>query len=272
MQALDVMPDAIALIISGRPPTALFGDKQRRHIEDAFAAITAAAELMGRARIRELHRAAVAAIKFADDPFRVRLPWLDPSAALDFFRRAIPNLFVDAKEFVARHLNLAAELAGRVESVLLGRVKRQAAELIKTKKPVDLQILLDRAGLSPTDQRYGNFVFRTAVLEYFNDGSTLELASPDVRDVFPVWHYTGILDDRTGDDHRPKVDKYYPSSVTFRQIRGPRIWNCRCGFVPLDKWQWAELRKKGARVQTSYVIHPVTPYPARNVAGQILAL
>lgn len=266
--AAECVPDAVALILSGRPPTRLFNDRQSEKLTDALASLAGCGELLGRTRIRELYtQAALNAVAKFDDIFGVRLPFFTPERAAEFFRSVVPGLALDLLDFVKRMTAQAARLAEYVEAKILRRIKNHTGEIVRQKKPVDLKTLLDKAGLLATDPRYAQFVFRTAVLEHFNDGSTMELASPDVRDVFPVWHYTGIHDDRTGKDHWPLIDKYYPNTVTFREVRGPRIWNCRCGFVPVDRWAWAELRKKGARLQTSFVRHVVGARPARNVAG-----
>mgnify|MGYP001569734410 CR=1 FL=1 len=41
----------------------------------------------------------------------------------------------------------------------------------------------------------------------------------DLHDRLPVWQYMAIDDSRLGDDHRPMMGKYYPSSVTFAEVR-----------------------------------------------------
>ena len=95
-------------------------------------------------------------------------------------------------------------------------------------------------------------VFRTNVLDAFHTGMDRQLASPTMQDRFPVWQYLIIDDERTGDDHRPKGNRYYPSSASFAEVRGPRPWNCRCSKYPLTAEQWDDLQAQGAELETDW--------------------
>lgn len=60
----------------------------------------------------------------------------------------------------------------------------------------------------------------------YHQGFAAELADPAMRELFPVWQYQIVDDDRTGDDHRPKGGLFYPATASFAEVRGPRIFNC----------------------------------------------
>ncbi len=89
-------------------------------------------------------------------------------------------------------------------------------------------------------------------MDAYNAGTQEEMQDPDVQEFFPVWQYLGIDDGRQGSDHESKFNKYYPVDATFEEVRGPRVWNCRCSQSPIDKYTWADLQKQGAKVETSW--------------------
>lgn len=95
-----------------------------------------------------------------------------------------------------------------------------------------------------------DMVFRTNVLDALNTGSQRQVAG--MEENFPVWQYLGIKDGREGDDHRPMFNRYYPSSVTFAEVRGPRPYNCRCCPRWIHKTEWARLVDAGAKLETNY--------------------
>jgi len=71
-----------------------------------------------------------------------------------------------------------------------------------------------------------------------------------MAEMFPAWQYIGIRDGRQGKDHEPHFDKYYPSSAKFEQVRGPRVWNCRCCPAPISKYEWQRLQSSGVTLST----------------------
>jgi hypothetical protein len=95
-------------------------------------------------------------------------------------------------------------------------------------------------------------VFRTNVADAYHSGFSQQLATPAMREKFPVWQYLGIQDGREGHDHRPKFGKYYPSAASFGAVRGPRVFNCRCSAAPIHWSEWEELQSQGARLETSW--------------------
>lgn len=182
--------------------------------------------------------------QFADPP-----PVQRPRDALDYFRSLVPSLDGDPLRYgplLDRH---AFTLAHATDQALLEKVKRAIfAELARGENATPtVQQLLDAAGVSARNPQYAEMITRTNVMDAFNQGTQAELADPAMQEFFPAWRYDGILDTRTGDDHRPKIGKHYPSTATFSEVRGPRVWNCRCSPTPVSKWEM-----KGIRVESSW--------------------
>lgn len=239
----------------------LFDDAERQELADALAAVTATADLLGRARIRERQQKAAAQPEryseqptsfemFADEEIKP----LPPEKAVAYFRRLVPTLGVEVTSYAPAMERKAFTLAVATEETLLQKVKQVIQQRLETGAGIstaaaDIQELLDAAGVTPRSPQYSDMVFRTNAMNAYNTGATEEMQDPDVAETFPVWKYSGIRDGRQGDDHEPHFGKYYPNHVSFEEVRGPRVWNCRCTSVPVDKWEWQKLQAQGARVE-----------------------
>lgn len=88
-------------------------------------------------------------------------------------------------------------------------------------------------------------VWRTNVMDALNAGAMAEMQTPEMSVMFPGWRYDGIIDERTGDDHRPHIGRYFPVSRGFAEVRGNRSFNCRCSPTPVHRAEWAELVRAG---------------------------
>lgn len=240
----------------------LFTDEELAGIRRTFAETIAAADLLGRARVRERARLAEARRaspeSFAeddDDPFTAfaePVPALPPKEAVGYFGRLVPSLGTDAARYgplLDRH---AFTLAVAADQTVLERVKGAIAKrLAGTNEPgtaaADIDAILDEAGVGPRDPQYAEMVARTNMMDALNQGAMAELQHPEMRDYFPAWRYEGIDDDRAGDDHRPNFGRFFPSDMSFAEVRGPRVWNCRCSMTPVSKYDWDEIAKRGGR-------------------------
>lgn len=187
---------------------------------------------------------------FADDPwhdFAEPVPAVEPRAAVDYFRRLVPSLADDPGRYgpmLGRH---AFTLAVATEQTLLQKVKDAILAGLRTGVDAtpDVQDVLDAAGVSPKNPQYAEMVWRTSAHEALNAGAEAEMDTPEMQEAFPGWAFDGIVDDRTGDDHRPMIGRYYPASRRFSEVRGPRIFNCRCGPRPVHRSEWADLIRAG---------------------------
>ena len=179
-------------------------------------------------------------------------PVQPPQAAVDYFGKLIPELGVSPVRYGPLLDRFAFTLAHATDQALLEKVKKAIAEeLARGENAIpNVQAILDAAGVSVRNPQYAEMVVRTNVLDPYSQGVRAELAEPEMEDFFPVYRYDGILDSRTGDDHRPLIGKYYPSSLTFHEVRGPRVWNCRCSPTPISKYEWKGLAKQGVRLES----------------------
>lgn len=239
----------------------LFTDDERERFEQAIAATTAAANLLGRHRIRQLkERADRGVAQFAEQPvltFAEPIGPMTPLRALAFFQKLNPDMQIPAGFEMAIRAE-ASRLAGASEQSLASKIHSIIETALRTgqvelRQPVkQIESVLNQAGIAPRNPQYAEMVFRTNAMQAYNEGATQELQQPDVRETFPVWQYLGIKDGRQGADHEPKFGKYYPNGVSFSEVRGDRVFNCRCTSRPVARWEWDRLQRQGVRVETRW--------------------
>lgn len=255
----------------------LFNDSERRVLADSIAATNATAELLGRARVRERwlqtlrkHEPEKLAelpphVELFDEPDPRILKPLPPAKAVAYFKRLVPTIGVkDPERFGAALERKAFTLAVDADKSLLERIQGLIQSYLETGRdisagPAQIEGLLTEAGVSPRNPQYAEMVQRTNMMDSYVQGMEEERTDPDVMDVFPVWKYLGIRDGRQGADHEPHFDKYFPNTASFREVRGDRVFNCRCVPQEVSKWEWKELQGKGARVSTFAELRTFAP-------------
>jgi hypothetical protein len=238
----------------------LFTDEELADIADALSRGIATADLLGRVRVRRRAEMAKGKEGFAEsdgDPFDVfeeAVPSLAPEAAVGYFTRLVPALGKSVVRYGPRLDRHAFTLAVASDQVILDRVKAAILKELTTgeKALPAVQDILDAAGVSVKNPQYSEMVVRSNVLSALNEGQAAELAEPEMQEAFPVWMYDGIRDGRQGKDHEPHFGKYFPSTTTFSEVRGPRIFNCRCGHTPIYKGLWEDMQRRGVRVETQW--------------------
>jgi hypothetical protein len=239
----------------------LYDADERAEVAEMLAAVTGTANLLGRARVRRRQAEVLAKVAKHAEPRAARfdeggeLRPLAPERAAEYFRQLIPTLGVDPQRFGADQRRRAFTLAAATERQVVEKVQRALQEAIDegvADPRAAVERILDAAGVTPRNSGYADMVTRTNLADAYNTGQADELQDPDVIDTFPVWRYDGIRDGRQGADHEPHFDNYYPSSVPFAQVRGGRVFNCRCMATPVDRWAWADLKAAGARVADGY--------------------
>lgn len=218
-------------------------------------------ELLGRYRMRQRQARVKERMendgirRFADLPMpftqiaSVGIVPLDPEQAIEFFTGLMPAIGVQPLRIGSDSRRDAFTLARATTQVILRRVQaaiRTALESgVVSQGAQQVQVILDNAGVGGGNPQYAEMVFRTNIMDAYNTGSMSEIQQPDMRPFFPAWQYLGVPDGREGDDHRVHFNNYYPTSVPFADIRGPRVFNCRCTFRPVDALEWQELRRNG---------------------------
>lgn len=234
-----------------------FLDKdQTRRIGDAIAAVNATAELLGRARVRDIYDQSTGREtpqeeqpfkRFADNPIG---EIETPVAAYDYFARLYPKIGVDPERWLGeqqrRSFTLAQNVNLNVTADIQRRIKDALANHTGTADATRaIQEAVEGAGVTPSNPQYSEMVFRTNAMDAYQTGMYQEGQSDDVKDHFPTWQYLGIKDGRQGKDHEPHFDKYYPRTRAFADVRGDRVFNCRCSLRWVDKFEWDALKAKG---------------------------
>lgn len=259
--------------------TTLFDDDEMKRLADMLAETTATANLLGRSKIRiQQARAVELAEKydeneptsftaFADDELKP----LAPTRAIAYFKRLVPTLDVPAGRFSQAMRRKAFTVAKATSKGLLERVKEIISAALETGEKVSeapraVEKVLVAAGVHPRNPQHSEMIVRTNMMDAYSAGAEEELK--EVADTFPVYRYLGIADGRQGIDHAGHFGKYFPASVPFREIRDSlivrygkvvkakkgegRAFNCRCGFQPVSKFKWLQLRTAGARIADNY--------------------
>lgn len=230
----------------------LFTDDERKRLTDALAATTATAHLLGQKRLRDQLAKRKGKVETFAEPEPIRP--LPPVKALEYFQSLVPGIAGDPMLFGPMMQRQAFTLAVTTEETLLTAVQDVIARSLATGEggTYDVYKLMESAGVLPTNPQYSEMVFRTNALDSYTRGYEAERTDPDVVEQFPVWRYDTAGDSRVGDDHSPMDGKYYPASASFAEVRGKRVYNCRCVPTAIAWSDWNELKRKGARVETRW--------------------
>jgi hypothetical protein len=240
----------------------LFNADELSRLTEYLSGVIATGDLLGRGRIHEKYNRANAVggyHRFAEIPNSTlgfvrstTIPILAPEQAVRYFAGLVPSLALHPERYGQAMRRAAFTLAQATETTLISKVQELILSRLVSGEdwqntPAQIDQLLADAGVHPSNPQYSQMVFRTNAADAFNVGQTTEvMENPEVRDFFPAWEYLGIRDGREGDDHRPHFGRYYPNSLSFHFVRGPRVFNCRCGPRYIDRYEWADLSAKGA--------------------------
>ena len=242
-----------------------FNESELQTLSDALTDCLAPADLLGRAsvllRLERARKASESVEKFSEQPCGMaqtfaegRIRPMAPARALDYFKSLVPsmNLKVDTwGDSLRRKTFTMAEASNKI---ILGKVQKAIAKRVAAGDNITgtqaIDTILRKAGIHPSNPDYPRMVFRTNYMDMFNVAAEEQRLDPDVVDEFPVWRYMGIDDGRQGKDHEIHFGKYYPSKAKFKEVRGERIFNCRCQPVPIYKTEWARLKSKGVKTSS----------------------
>lgn len=217
-------------------------------------------ELLGRFKIRSVH----GDIRLADpvDPEKAADTFVDPEKAvklsprkaMEYFKALSPRRKLPLPDdWLQMHRRNAFKMVVTTEKVVLGKVHKYIADRIEDGKvnvgkfETFAEELLSPMGIWPTNPNYYEMVLRTNVNEAYNDGYRREvMEDPEMMEYFPFWEYMAIDDDRVREEHWAnmtggiKGSAFYPQSETFEKVRGPNLYNCRCGFRWVDVYEARE--------------------------------
>lgn len=204
---------------------------------------------------------------------------LPPEEAIAYFRKLVPTLGIDPQRFGLDMRRQAFTLAAATDNELLGKVQALISDRLQSGRdfraaPQEIGQLLTDAGVSPANPQYAEMVFRTNLMDSYNQAADAERRDPDVIGTFPVWKYSNPADGRSRPEHKARNGNYYPADVPFVQVRGTGpedACNCRCVPIPVDKWDWQKLHASGKRIADGYPDvpgkpeQPATPQPTTPV-------
>ncbi len=254
----------------------LFGPEELGELTAAIAAARSTADLAARAKVRQRLLAVQAQHDIAPadvaegllPPVRLLedVAPMPPERALAYFLSLVPKLGVKPERFGPEQRRRAFTLAVATSNELLAVIQSIIADRLATGEGISsaprvIAQVLDQAGVSPRNPQYAEMVFRTNTMDAYNTAATQEQQDPDVIETFPVWQYANPDDSRSRPLHAERDGKYYPAAVPFVKVRGTDIANaanCRCTFIPIDKWEWARLVSQGVRIADGYPDVPAT--------------
>lgn len=234
---------------------------QQIQLASFFTSLLATGEMLGRARIRLradqwIRRGRV--IGFAeptDFSAFSSVPGLMPAEeALRYFNSLVPSLNVNPQRVLPSLQRSAFTLVVTTQHQIVKQVQNVIATGLHTGRSgnASAQIvddILKAVGLSPKSPQYAENVVRTNSMDAWNVGQDRERQTPEMMVAFPVFQYVGIADGRERSWHAVHFDKYFPSSMSFVQVRDSEKvspWNCRCSQIPIDRNTWHDLQEQGA--------------------------
>jgi hypothetical protein len=258
-----VMADVVAHAVRGyKGAGPLLSEPHLERIAGAISAVNATAELLGRSRVAERSDRVrvfgdaappdVPFQSFADNPPGILAT---PEDAVAFFMSRRPELGLDPLRFGELQRRQAFTLAESTNLVLTQRIQKIIGDAMRANRgtaeaQTAIRKALESAGVAPANPQYSEMVFRTNAMDSFQQGMYEQGRGEE--DAFPVWRYLIVDDERTGEDHRPKGNRYYPRTATFSEVRGNRPFNCRCSLQWVDRFEWETLKRGGARVETDW--------------------
>ena len=82
-------------------------------------------------------------------------------------------------------------------------------------------------------------VFRTGVMDAYNEGRYEQLLDPDVNEVFPAMFLSAVLDGRQRVLHGQADNlTFMVTDPIWRKLRPPNGYNCREVIIPISKWDF----------------------------------
>lgn len=82
-------------------------------------------------------------------------------------------------------------------------------------------------------------VFRTGVMDAYNEGRYEQLLDPEVNEVFPAMFLSAVLDGRQRVLHGQADNlTFMVTDPIWRKLRPPNGYNCREVIIPISKWDF----------------------------------
>ena len=270
----EVMRSAVARMLAAPNPLRaerLFDNAETAKLAETLGDAISTANLLGQSRIflraEKAKDAGEDTAKFSEES---ETPWncfdevssikpLPPARALSYFKNLVPKIGeIKPERFGPLMQRKAFTLAATTDQTALGRIKEIIQQRIETGQQINatpkaIDAILADAGVTVANPNYSEMVFRTNTMDAYQTGSQEAMRDPEVADIFPVWQYSGIDDGRARPGHRKHFRKYFPSSMSFAEVRDSEKgefdgFSCRCVSIPVSKYRWKRLQAGGAEL------------------------
>lgn len=165
---------------------------------------------------------------------------LDPADALRYFRQRVPVSDSAFRALNATMKTLAFRIAGVEDAALIEAVNTKLEAAVKGELTLgeflrDAPTIFEAYGITETSPHHLETMFRTNTLTALNAGKWDEAQDEDLQDLFPLYRYSAILDDRSRPQHAAMHGHTAPIDDAFWSTWWPpNGFNCRCTAVPLS--------------------------------------
>jgi hypothetical protein len=251
-----------------------FNQEEETKLAEALASALSPAELLGRTRTIKRWEAAK---KTKDDPDKFseseptdwssfdetdankKVQPMPPERALNYFRAIAPKLNdLTIKLFGEQIRRAAFKLAATTNQTALDRTHTAIRQRLETGQgistaPGEIDEILASVGVTSRNPQYSEQIFRTNMMNSYQQGTMDQMRDPEIAEDVPVWEYLGIKDGRQRPSHEVHFNKYFPNTMDFAEVRDHidgefSGFNCRCQPNPITKWTWAKLQARGASI------------------------
>lgn len=182
---------------------------------------------------------------------------LPPEEALRFFRSKVPVSDSAFRAMNDRMRAAAFRIAGVEEAALVTAVRDRLDDALRGELTLGQFLkeapgIFQAHGVTPTSPHHLETMFRTNTLTALGAGKWAEAQDPELAELFPLYRYSAILDDRTREDHAAMQGFTAPADdEVWDQWWPPNGFNCRCTVVPLSS-----VYIQRHRVRESRASHP----------------
>lgn len=197
------------------------------------------ADLAGRATLYEQAKRQ-ASFAVGDLPEGFDFEPLSNEEALRFFRQRVPVSDAAFRALTATMKPLAFRIADIEDGALLTALRDKLDEALQGELTLGEFLkqapqIFEAHGVTSTNPHHLETLFRTNTMTALNAGKWDEAQDPDLQDLFPLYRYSAILDERTRPEHAAMHGFTAPQDdPTWTQWWPPNGFNCRCTVVPLS--------------------------------------
>ena len=180
--------------------------------------------------------------------------WQDitPDEAVDYFRGLVPlqkeefeRILETTGQYAFTVTGYESEYALRKWQQAITKAIEEGWSLETFQRYVETE-LFERAGLTVTNPYHIETVFRTNLSTAYNAGKWQVMEQNDfVRQIFPYYRYTSVLDANTRPEHAAMDGHIAPIDDPIWDVWTPPCgYNCRCSLELVSKWDDVEPSKE----------------------------